>query len=110
MRSNFLSVILSKLPFKLAFVNNRRRKVLEYLGFGALIVAVVLLFLVYQKLNNKEKSSEYDQISLGDINERLGIIDRAQQNIEELNKKIIDLENLFSNKSKRGKEDNVCTM
>ena len=40
---------------------------MEYLGFGALIVAVVLLFLVYQKLNNKEKSSEYDQISLGDI-------------------------------------------
>ena len=76
---------------------------MEYLGFGALIAAVVLLFLVYQKLNNKEKSSEYDQISLVDINERLGIIDRAQQNIEELNKKIIDFENLFSDKSKRGK-------
>ena len=76
---------------------------LEYLGFGALIVSLVLFFWVYKKANNKEKSSEYDQISLGDINERLGIIDRAQQNIEELNKKLIDFENLFSDKSKRGR-------
>jgi len=77
--------------------------VLEYLGFGALIVSLALFFLVYKKANNKENSSENDQISLSDINERLGIIDSAQQNIEELNKKLIDFENLFSDKSKRGK-------
>ncbi len=76
---------------------------LEYLGFGALIVSLALFFLVYKKANNKENSSENDQISLSDINERLGIIDSAQQNIEELNKKLIDFENLFSDKSKRGK-------
>ena len=76
---------------------------LDYLGFGALVVAVILLILAYKKSNNKENLPGNSQISLADINERLGIIDNAQQNIEELNKKLIDSENLFSDKSKRGK-------
>lgn len=76
---------------------------LDYLGFGALVVAVIVLILAYKKSNNKENLPGNSQISLADINERLGIIDNAQQNIEELNKKLIDFENLFSDKSKRGK-------
>jgi DNA recombination protein RmuC len=58
---------------------------------------VVLAVLIYQKLGSK------NEISLSDIKERLGIIENAQKSIETLNEKIIDFENIFNNKTKRGK-------
>ena len=68
---------------------------LEYIVIGALVV--VLVVLIYQKLGSK------NEISLSDIKERLGIIENAQKSIETLNEKIIDFENIFNNKTKRGK-------
>ena len=68
---------------------------LEYIVIGALVV--VLAVLIYQKLGSK------NEISLSDIKERLGIIENAQKSIETLNEKIIDFENIFNNKTKRGK-------
>ena len=68
---------------------------LEYIVIGVLVV--VLAVLIYQKLGSK------NEISLSDIKERLGIIENAQKSIEKLNEKIIDFENIFNNKTKRGK-------
>jgi len=68
---------------------------LEYIVIGVLVV--VLAVLIYQKLGSK------NEISLSDIKERLGIIENAQKSIETLNEKIIDFENIFNNKTKRGK-------
>jgi len=72
--------------------------VLEYIVFGAVIVVVV----AYLVLKNKQTKNN-DEISLSSINERLGIIEAAQANIESLNKNLTDFKNLIGDKSKRGK-------
>ena len=71
---------------------------LEYIVFGAVLVAVV----VYLVLKNKQNKNN-GEVSLSDIKERLGIIEASQANIETLNKNLIDFKNLFGDKSKRGK-------
>jgi hypothetical protein len=52
---------------------------LEYIGFGALVGALVLVFLVYQKISNKNQPDDNNQLSLATIQERLGIIETAQK-------------------------------
>ena len=74
----------------------------EYLIIGGLAVVVIFAFLIYQKIGSKNKENT-DEIGLSDIKERLGNIENAQQAIEKLNEKIIDFENIFNNKTKRGK-------
>ena len=71
---------------------------LEYIVLGAVLVAVV----VYLVLKNKQTKNN-DEISLSSITERLGIIEAAQANIENLNKNLTEFKNLFGDKSKRGK-------
>ena len=71
---------------------------LEYIVFGAVLVAVVV-YLVFKNKQTKNNG----EVSLSDIKERLGIIEAAQANIETLNKNLIDFKNLFGDKSKRGK-------
>ena len=56
---------------------------LEYVVFGAVIVVVV----AYLVLKNKQTKNN-DEVSLSSINERLGIIEAAQANIETLNKNL----------------------
>ena len=56
---------------------------LEYIVFGAVIVVVV----AYLVLKNKQTKNN-DEVSLSSINERLGIIEAAQANIETLNKNL----------------------
>ena len=58
---------------------------LEYVVFGVVVGAVVV-YLVLK--NNQTKNN--DEVSLSSINERLGIIEAAQANIETLNKNLID--------------------
>ena len=74
---------------------------LEYIVFGGVLVAVVLVILIYQ--NKKNKNNQDNEISLSNINERLGIIEAAQQSIENLNTNLIDFKNLFNDKTQRGK-------
>ena len=74
----------------------------EYLIIGGLAVVVIFAFLIYQKIGSKNMENR-DEIGLSDIKERLGNIENAQQAIEKLNEKIIDFENIFNNKTKRGK-------
>jgi len=74
---------------------------LEYIVIGALAVVVVFVLLIYQKLNSKDKSQDFANIS-----NKLDNIDKAQSNIEKLNIKITDFSNLFSDKTRRGKMGN----
>ena len=76
---------------------------LEYIGFFGILVLIIGVFLIYQKLGSKDQSNDGTQVNLADIQERLGIIEKAQENIENLNKKLINFENLFSDKTKRGR-------
>lgn len=100
----FSVVILSELPFNLAFVNFKEgEKTLEYIVSGAAVGILIVLFLIYQKVSNKAQIEDPNQISLVNISERLGIIEAAQNNIENLNKNLTDFKNLFGDKSKRGK-------
>ncbi|AFS47926.1 RmuC family DNA recombination protein [alpha proteobacterium HIMB5] len=76
---------------------------LEYIGFFGILVLIIGVVLIYQKLGNKNQSNDGTQVNLADIQERLGIIEKAQETIENLNKKLINFENLFSDKTKRGR-------
>ena len=76
---------------------------LEYIGFFGILVLIIGVVLIYQKLGNKDQSNDGTQVNLADIQERLGIIEKAQETIENLNKKLINFENLFSDKTKRGR-------
>jgi DNA recombination protein RmuC len=76
---------------------------LEYILSGAAIVILVVLFFIYQKVSQKNQNEDPNQISLANISERLGIIEAAQTNIENLNKNLTDFKNLFGDKSRRGK-------
>ncbi len=58
----------------------------------------------FEKIDNKfQKSSAENSSSLFQIKEKISIIDRAQQNISGLTENVIDLKNILSNTSKRGK-------
>ena len=76
---------------------------LEYIGFFGILVLIIGVILIYQKLGSKDQSNDGTQVNLADIQERLGIIEKAQETIENLNKKLINFENLFSDKTKRGR-------
>ena len=76
---------------------------LEYIGFFGILILIIGVFLIYQKLGSKDQSNDGTQVNLADIQERLGIIEKAQETIENLNKKLINFENLFSDKTKRGR-------
>jgi DNA recombination protein RmuC len=49
-----------------------------------------------------EKSRTQQQTSLGDLKERLAIIDTAQKNITELSSQVVGLQDILSNKQARG--------
>ena len=74
---------------------------LEYIGFFGILVLIIGVVLIYQKLGSKDQSNDGTQVKLADIQERLGIIEKAKETIENLNKKLINFENLFSDKTKR---------
>ena len=76
---------------------------MEYILSGAAICILVVLFFIYQKVSQKNQNEDPNQISLANISERLGIIEAAQTNIENLNKNLTDFKNLFGDKSRRGK-------
>ena len=64
---------------------------LEYIAFGGLLIVIIGIFLIYQKIGNKDQSNDASQVNLADIQERLGIIENAQENIKILtNGKIVD--------------------
>ena len=76
---------------------------LEYIAFGGLLIVIIGIFLIYQKIGNKDQSNDASQVNLAAIQERLGIIENAQENIKILNEKLTDFENLFSDKTRRGR-------
>ena len=76
---------------------------MEFIVSGVAVGILIVLFLIYQKVSNKAQIEDPNQISLASISERLGIIEAAQTNIENLNKNLTDFKNLFGDKSRRGK-------
>ncbi|MFL2662549.1 MAG: DNA recombination protein RmuC [Alphaproteobacteria bacterium] len=58
----------------------------------------------FEKIDTKfEKSSSENTTNLFKIQERISLIDRAQQNINHLTENVVDLKNILSNTSKRGR-------
>ena len=58
----------------------------------------------FEKIDTKfEKSSSENTNNLFKIQERISLIDRAQQNINHLTENVVDLKNILSNTSKRGR-------
>ena len=58
----------------------------------------------FEKIDTKfDKSSSENKNNLFQIQERISLIDRAQQNINHLTENVIDLKNILSNTSKRGR-------
>jgi DNA recombination protein RmuC len=49
-----------------------------------------------------EKSRDQQQTSLGELKERLAVIDTAQKNITELSSQVVSLQDILSNKQSRG--------
>ncbi len=56
-----------------------------------------------KQVSEFEKSSSQNSTSLNEIKEKVAIIDRAQQNISGLTENVIDLKNILSSTSKRGR-------
>jgi len=96
---------------------------MEYTILGLLAVLVVFLVLIYKKLDSKKVDQEelkkdfgverevktsIENLTkkvtddLGKLNERLGIIDSAQKELNDLKTNVIDFKNLFNNKTQRG--------
>ena len=58
----------------------------------------------FEKIDTKfDKSSTENKNNLFQIQERISLIDRAQQNINHLTENVVDLKNILSNTSKRGR-------
>ena len=58
----------------------------------------------FEKIDTKfDKSSSENKNNLFQIQERISLIDRAQQNINHLTENVVDLKNILSNTSKRGR-------
>ncbi len=58
----------------------------------------------FEKIDNKfDKSSSENKNNLFKIQERISLIDRAQQNISHLTENVIDLKNILANTTKRGR-------
>ena len=58
----------------------------------------------FEKIDTKfDKSSSENKNNLFQIQERISLIDRAQQNINHLTENVVDLKNILANTSKRGR-------
>jgi len=58
----------------------------------------------FEKIDTKfDKSSSENKNNLFQIQERISLIDRAQQNINHLTENVVDLKNILSNTRKRGR-------
>lgn len=80
------------------------------LGVGFILTLGIAVFLVMQKIQNLSQGLQnkmYDvglqsQSTLGDLKARLALIDRAQQDMVDLSKNVLRLQDILSNKQARG--------
>ena len=52
----------------------KEKKVLEYIYFGGLLIVIIGIFIIYQKIGNKDQSNDASQVNLADIQERLELL------------------------------------
>lgn len=78
---------------------------LEYIIIGFLGILLVLIFLIYQKINNRDDLGVEREVKagLGEIDKKLNIIEQTKEKIENLQGDMVDFKNLFNNKTERGK-------
>ena len=77
----------------------------EYIIIGFLGILLLLVFLIYQKTNSKNDLGVERTVNekLGDLNTKLQTIADTKEKIESLQRDMLDFNNLFSNKTDRGK-------
>ena len=101
------SIILLLIIFQFFFSNNtdkERLKILVEKQESLERYISELLDKSFTKIDNKfEKSSSENSSNLHQIKEKIALIDRAQQNISGLTENVIDLKNILSNTSQRGR-------
>ena len=80
-------------------------KLLEFVIIGFLGILLILVFLIFQKMNSKNDLGVERTVNkqLGDLNSKLQTITDTKQKIEDLQKDMLDFNNLFNNKTERGK-------
>ena len=78
---------------------------LEYIIIGFLGVLLVLIFLIYQKVNSGDSLGVERAVNtgLGEIRTKLTTIAETKEKIEGLQGDMVDFKNLFNNKTERGK-------
>ena len=78
---------------------------LEYIIIGFLGIVLVLVYLIYQKTNGKNDLGVERAVNkqLGELNTKLQTIADTKEKIEDLKKDMLDFNNLFNNKTERGK-------
>ena len=78
---------------------------LEYVIIGFLGILLVLIFLIYQKINSGDNLGVERAVNagLGEIKTKLTTIAETKEKIEGLQGDMVDFKNLFNNKTERGK-------
>ena len=101
------SILLILLCFQFFFSNSGSSEKLKFLLERQENLEKSLLEMIEKNFNvidsKFEKSSNQNTNNLHQIKERISIIDRAQQNISGLTDNVIDLKNILSNTSQRGR-------
>ncbi len=101
------SILLIILCFQFFFSNSSSNEKLKFLLDRHENLEKSLLEMIEKNFNvidsKFEKSSNENSNNLHQIKERISIIDRAQQNISGLTDNVIDLKNILSNTSQRGR-------
>ena len=101
------SILLIILCFQFFFSNSSSSEKLKFLLERQENLEKSLLEMIEKNFNvidsKFEKSSNENSNNLHQIKERISIIDRAQQNISGLTDNVIDLKNILSNTSQRGR-------
>ena len=78
---------------------------LEYVIIGFLGILLILVYIIYQKTNNKNDLGVERAVNqqLGDLNTKLQTITDTKDKIENLQRDMLDFNNIFNNKTERGK-------
>jgi DNA recombination protein RmuC len=101
------SILLIILCFQFFFSNSGSSEKLKFLLERQENLEKSLLEMIEKNFNvidsKFEKSSNQNSNNLHQIKERISLIDRAQQNISGLTDNVIDLKNILSNTSQRGR-------
>ena len=103
----FSTIVIVWLLFQFFFSNSNTKERIKVLMEKQENLETSIHSLIeknFEKIDTKfDKSSSENKNNLFQIQERISLIDRAQQNINHLTENVVDLKNILSNTSKRGR-------